>query len=524
MLPRASKACPAAAPWRRHATTIALNENDFYARPLWPDACSPRRCECHEVTIVPSVESQTSAIASTLNARPRRSILSPAHATASNRFSTLLEDPSRPKSEPASPRTRRSDREVHVDERTATTAGSASAQTSEAPVEPASPPEPAAVSAAPDIRDRSPLPADETTPPAEPPPAPETEVSAAVDNSVPPTTSVAVPPPTAVPTPVPAAPAVLAETAASGDGQTLEETAAAVAPAVGRPAASTPVSAEGEAGADGGEAGSPSRVPAGTVTLPSETTGEQASTAAASAAGRRATPGPTESLPGADGDHADEPQATVRGAASVAPPGAETARSKSVEIDAATPTVDAGPRTNSYSASHIGLEPLSAVGTTEPAGTTVAAAAPAKSAQSPAAAVPVSAIAVEIVTRAQAGHNRFEIRLDPPELGRIDVKLDVDRHGNVTSHLVVERSETLDLLRREAPQLERTLNDAGLKTGDSALQFSLRDQGASAERDARSGRQPSLPDTTVPAEETVPREAVRNYRWTGTAGGIDIRV
>ena len=44
----------------------------------------------------------------------------------------------------------------------------------------------------------------------------------------------------------------------------------------------------------------------------------------------------------------------------------------------------------------------------------------------------------------------FEIRLDPPELGRIDVKLDVDRDGNVSTRLVVDRADTLDLLKRDA--------------------------------------------------------------------------
>src|SRR5262249_6131078 len=73
--------------------------------------------------------------------------------------------------------------------------------------------------------------------------------------------------------------------------------------------------------------------------------------------------------------------------------------------------------------------------------------APAASpAQAPAAlaAVPLAGVAVEIAARAQAGTNRFEIRLDPPDLGRIDVRLNVDKQGNVTSHLVVERSATLD--------------------------------------------------------------------------------
>jgi flagellar hook-length control protein FliK len=55
------------------------------------------------------------------------------------------------------------------------------------------------------------------------------------------------------------------------------------------------------------------------------------------------------------------------------------------------------------------------------------------------AAIPMAGLAIEIAGKAFAGKNRFEIRLDPPELGRIEVRLDVDRDGNVTSRLTVER-------------------------------------------------------------------------------------
>ena len=66
---------------------------------------------------------------------------------------------------------------------------------------------------------------------------------------------------------------------------------------------------------------------------------------------------------------------------------------------------------------------------------------------------------------ARAGRTkRFEIRLDPPELGRIDVRLDVDQPARSRRACVVERAETLDLLRRDAPQLERALQHAGLNT------------------------------------------------------------
>jgi flagellar hook-length control protein FliK len=139
------------------------------------------------------------------------------------------------------------------------------------------------------------------------------------------------------------------------------------------------------------------------------------------------------------------------------------------------------------------------------------------------APVPLESLAVEIASRALPGRSRFEIRLDPPELGRIDVRLDIDRSGNVTSRLVVEKAETLDVLRRDAHQLERALQDAGLKTSDNGMQFSLRDQ-AFAERHDRGdshGARTLIADPELPVTEG----AATAYGLSLRGGsGIDIRV
>lgn len=144
-------------------------------------------------------------------------------------------------------------------------------------------------------------------------------------------------------------------------------------------------------------------------------------------------------------------------------------------------------------------------------------------AQQATAAVPLAGLAVEIAAQTRAGKNRFEIRLDPPELGRIDVRLDVDREGNVTSRLVVERAETLDLLRRDAHALERALNQAGLKTADNALQFSLRDQNAGQNQDGQNA--PSRERLVIADEDTVHHAPVRGYGLPlGQGKGLDIRI
>jgi len=140
-------------------------------------------------------------------------------------------------------------------------------------------------------------------------------------------------------------------------------------------------------------------------------------------------------------------------------------------------------------------------------------------------AVPIAGLALEIAGRALSGRSRFEIRLDPPELGRIDVRLDLDRAGQVTSRLVVDKVETLDLLRRDAPELERALQQAGLTTGDSGLQFTLRDQSFSGGNQER-GDSADAARLIVADPELAPVEpAASSYgRSLRLGGGIDIRV
>jgi chemotaxis protein MotD len=152
----------------------------------------------------------------------------------------------------------------------------------------------------------------------------------------------------------------------------------------------------------------------------------------------------------------------------------------------------------------------------------VAAASNAPAPQNLLGPVPLSGIPVLIAGKALAGSNQFDIRLDPPELGRIEVRLKIDRDGQVSSHLIADRADTLALLRSDQTGLERALQDAGLKTAGDGLQFSLRDQGGNAQPDGRSAS-PNLlvQDNSNP----IPDLPMRGYvAYATRAGGIDIHV
>ena len=95
----------------------------------------------------------------------------------------------------------------------------------------------------------------------------------------------------------------------------------------------------------------------------------------------------------------------------------------------------------------------------------------------------------------------------------------------MTSHLTVEKPETLSMLQQDAPQLKQALNDAGFKTGDSGLQFSLRDQSSSSQND-NSGSNANAQRLVISEDDTVPAVvAGRTYgRVLGSSSGVDISV
>jgi len=113
------------------------------------------------------------------------------------------------------------------------------------------------------------------------------------------------------------------------------------------------------------------------------------------------------------------------------------------------------------------------------------------------------ALAVTIAARSQAGAKHFDIRLDPPELGRVDVRLSVDDAGKAQASLTVEKPQTLELLQKDVTNLERALKDAGLDLAQNGLNFSLKGQQQHDANDpAPRGR--ALGVRAIAVEETVP--------------------
>ncbi|MFN3855349.1 MAG: flagellar hook-length control protein FliK [Phreatobacter sp.] len=146
-------------------------------------------------------------------------------------------------------------------------------------------------------------------------------------------------------------------------------------------------------------------------------------------------------------------------------------------------------------------------------------------AHAPGASVPIHGLAIAVAARAAAGSTRFDIRLDPPELGRIEVQLILDREGSIRSRMVVEKQETLDLLQRDQRNLERALAQAGLDTKEGGIEFTLRDQGGHDRERPRPEQQLWLSLSGGPQSQTTALPAAEiQSRLAALRGGIDIRI
>lgn len=72
-----------------------------------------------------------------------------------------------------------------------------------------------------------------------------------------------------------------------------------------------------------------------------------------------------------------------------------------------------------------------------------------------------------------AGGHQITVRLDPVELGRVDVRIERAADGTASVQVLAERPETLKLLQADQAQLHRTLDSAGVPAEGRSLTLSL---------------------------------------------------
>ena len=114
-----------------------------------------------------------------------------------------------------------------------------------------------------------------------------------------------------------------------------------------------------------------------------------------------------------------------------------------------------------------------------------------------------------------------ELSLNPQELGRVRLSVSTSEAG-VTLHVIAERPETIEMMRRHADSLMRDLADLGFARVDLAFgQGQGADSGSGTGGEGRGNAgQPGASDQLAEPAEI---ETSRPISLTGE-GGLDIRI
>lgn len=105
------------------------------------------------------------------------------------------------------------------------------------------------------------------------------------------------------------------------------------------------------------------------------------------------------------------------------------------------------------------------------------------------------------------GTQTLAVQLDPPELGKMQLKMKYEKGEPLRVHVVLEKADTMAMFQRDAHALQNALNQAGLQTDGSSLTFDLasqggfgqamNDQGGSNQNGPSWSADPAFPDDTI---------------------------
>jgi hypothetical protein len=132
---------------------------------------------------------------------------------------------------------------------------------------------------------------------------------------------------------------------------------------------------------------------------------------------------------------------------------------------------------------------------------------------------PVTQLAAAVERAVNGEVRQLTVQLSPSELGTIEIALEIDADRRLGIAILVERPETLDMLRQETRQLERLLAQQGIALGDAGLELGLmsqerRDDG---QRASQEGREMALAEAMTAVEPAAqpmasPRDPLSPHR------------
>ncbi len=233
--------------------------------------------------------------------------------------------------------------------------------------------------------------------------------------------------------------------------------------------------------------------------------------------------GPVRIEPSADGvGTSDDSAPFVTGLAPVTAPTAKMAEAQPGVTNLAAVDAEAAPEL---------LEPAE---TLTPAAPAVLTPAGAETPESPARSVratpeTLAALSAQMARRLDDGITRFELELNPSELGRVDVRLEIDASGGIRAAFTFERPSSASELGRRADELQKSLESAGFNLS-GGLSFDVAGDRSHSRHstwaEAREDRahSPAAPEPDLSLETSTLIADALSGRRPPSRSGVDIRI
>ncbi len=133
----------------------------------------------------------------------------------------------------------------------------------------------------------------------------------------------------------------------------------------------------------------------------------------------------------------------------------------------------------------------------------------------------IDQVKVNITKSAVKGVDNIEIKLKPEDLGHIEVKMQISKDGKLHAHIISSRPETMEILQREAGNLEKAFSEAGFDMDSGSLSFSFR-EGSESGQDKNSELRNFI-GSVMEHDAESELAGNDNLEWT-PAQGLNIRV
>jgi flagellar hook-length control protein FliK len=124
-------------------------------------------------------------------------------------------------------------------------------------------------------------------------------------------------------------------------------------------------------------------------------------------------------------------------------------------------------------------------------------------------------LGVEIARKVEAGDDVVRVRLSPDNLGKVEVTLAFDDAGTLRATVRAESQHALDMLRQDAPDLGRALDQAGIRADAQSFRFESRGEGGSAQGQQQHGQNTAGNELAGKDETDVTEAAYREIRGDG---------